>query len=53
MHEVDREDGVREIVNGAALTVRVTGIVCGELVAPVAVMVIAAEYIPAASPEVE
>jgi hypothetical protein len=36
-----------------ALTVRVTGIVCGVLLAPVAAMVIVAEYVPAPSPEVE
>ena len=31
--------------------VKVTGMVCGVLVAPVAVMVMAPEYVPAASPE--
>jgi hypothetical protein len=36
------------MLGGGAVTVKVTGTVCGVLVAPVAVIVIAALYIPAA-----
>jgi hypothetical protein len=49
--EADSDAGLKEML-GTALTVRLTGIVCGELVAPEAVMVIVAEYVPAESPEV-
>jgi hypothetical protein len=42
VHEAVSDAGVREIVAGAAFTVRLTGMVCGVLVAPVAVMVIVA-----------
>ena len=37
-----RLEGLRPMVGGAAVTVRVTGTVCGVLVAPVAVTVMVA-----------
>jgi hypothetical protein len=40
--EADSDAGVKEML-GTVLTVRLTGIVCGELVAPEAVTVIVAE----------
>jgi hypothetical protein len=45
-HEEEREDGLREMAAAdaaGALTVKLTGIVCGVLLAPVAAMVIVAE----------
>ncbi len=53
MAEADNDAGLREILDAALFTVRLTGIVRGELAAPEAVTVIVAEYVPAESPEVE
>jgi hypothetical protein len=56
VHEAVSDTGVREMAAAGAvgaLTVRLTGIVCGVLLAPVAVTVIVAEYVPALSPELE
>ena len=44
--------GVLEMPGAAAFTVRVTGMVWGVLLAPVAAMVILAVWVPTASPEV-
>jgi hypothetical protein len=55
VHEAVSDTGVREMAaasGGGAFTVRLTGIVWGVLLAPVAAMVIVAEYVPAVSPVV-
>ena len=48
--DVDVEDVDVEVEEVAAATIRSTGMVCGVLVAPVAVTVMVVEYVPAASP---